>query len=708
MQAVKRFLCPLLGGCFSFLFTVSLVCSVQAQTNTIMPVVTILATDPIASWAGDTGTFTVFRKGDPSQTLNVYYRISGTASNGVDYQTIGNTVQIPSGSYSNSIVIKPINTIWSITETVTLALVQSPTMPPVNYIIGDPSIATVFIKPATNIPPVVRISTPANGSTFYTPANIPICANAYDIDGYVATVEFFAGTNSLGVRTNNPMAANPLNPFCIVWSNAPAGTYALTAVATDDGGASTTSEPVNITVLVGPPPTNLPPVVTLTSPTNGSTFLTPVNIPLIAIASDLDGFVTSVEFFAGSNSLGVVSNWVVVDPLPGGGPPPGSRGFFLLWSNVPEGSYVLTAKATDNGRASTTSSPVDITVKVGPPPTNIPPVVRITSPPNGAVFHAPVDVPLYAFATDPDGYVTTVEFFAGTNSLGLGHGLAILPWAGTNTWPTFRFPTNVFVLVWSNAPIGQYALTAVATDNGGASTVSPVVNITIAPAPPPPTNRPPILSIVATDPIAIEGTNCWPWLGMTNPVPTWSNWVSAGAFWRFFTNCGPKNASFTVRRFGATNDDLNVTYDIGGSGSNGVDYVPLSGSVTIPAGERKATVTVIPLDDGPPDITSTVVLKLTPGTNYVVGFPSRAAAVILDSGSPRPITGIIGGDCFQLASAGPDGAWFHVEFSTDMLNWTSICTNQVVDGTIDFVDPDAQNSQARFYRAVPEAGPPPE
>jgi hypothetical protein len=466
-------------------------------------------------------------------------------------------------------------------------------MQPVNYIIGFPSTATVFIKPpATNIPPIVRISTPANGSTFYTPANIPICAAAYDVDGYVSTVEFFAGTNSLGVRTNNPMAANPLNPFCIVWSNAPAGAYALTAKATDNGGASTTSDAVNITVLPGPPP-------------------------------------------------------------------------------------------------------------------NIPPVVRITSPPNGAVFHAPVDVPLYAFAADPDGYVTKVEFFAGTNSLGLGHGLAILPWAGTNTWPTFRWPTNVFVLVWSNAPLGQYALTAAATDNGGASTVSPTVNITIAPAPPPPTNRPPIVSIVATDPIAIEGTNCWPWLGMTNPVPTWSNWVSAGAFCRFFTNCGPKNASFTVRRFGATNDELNVTYDIGGSGTNGVDYVPLSGSVTIPAGERKATVTVIPLDDGPPDITSTVVLKLTPGTNYVIGFPSRAAAVILDSGSPRPITGIVG-NCFQLSSTGPDGAWFHVEFSTDMANWTSICTNQVVDGTIDFVDPDAQNDQARFYRAVPEAGPPPE
>jgi len=63
--------------------------------------------------------------------------------------------------------------------------------------------------------------------------------------------------------------------------------------------------------------------------------------------------------------------------------------------------------------------------------------------------------------------------------------------------------------------------------------------------------------------------------------------------------------------------------------------------------------------------------------------------------------------CFHLGANGPDGAWFHVDYSADMVNWTSICTNQVINGAIDFVDPDAQSDQARFYRAVPESGPPP-
>ena len=37
---------------------------------------------------------------------------------------------------------------------------------------------------------------------------------------------------------------------------------------------------------------------------------------------------------------------------------------------------------------------------------------------------------------------------------------------------------------------------------------------------------------------------------------------------------------------------------------------------------------------------------------------------------------------------------------------TIFCTNQVVNGRIDFVDPDAATNPARFYRTVPEAGPP--
>ena len=61
---------------------------------------------------------------------------------------------------------------------------------------------------------------------------------------------------------------------------------------------------------------------------------------------------------------------------------------------------------------------------------------------------------------------------------------------------------------------------------------------------------------------------------------------------------------------------------------------------------------------------------------------------------------------FHLSATGPDGAWFHVDYWTNLVNWTPICANQVIEGSIDFVDPDAPADSMRFYRAVPETGPP--
>src|ERR1035441_1596358 len=60
-------------------------------------------------------------------------------------------------------------------------------------------------------------------------------------------------------------------------------------------------------------PTNLPPLVSMVSPTNGSVFYTPVTLSLIARASDPDGTVTNVEFFVGTTNLGQ-GHPVVLDP----------------------------------------------------------------------------------------------------------------------------------------------------------------------------------------------------------------------------------------------------------------------------------------------------------------------------------------------------------------------------------------------------------
>ncbi len=364
-------------------------------------------------------------------------------------------------------------------------------------------------------------------------------------------------------------------------------------------------------------------------------------------------------------------------------------------------------------------------IKPSPYPTPYPvigpyaaPMVRIISPANHSFFLAPVDIPIFAYARDLgqiDGF-TNVEFYAGTNDLGPGRRLiTFTPIYGNPGLPYSPINQPEYTRVWTNPPPGVYALTAVARRvlvPGGASlsVTSAPVTITVLQGVPPPTNKLEIVSIVATDPVAIEGTNCWVSIGTTNATPAWTNWPPL--HWSLITNCGPKSATFTVRRFGDASSNLVVNYNIGGTASNGVDYVTISNNVTIPAGDAYAQITIVPIDDGTSNrLNKTVVLTLTPGVTagapagtppeYIVGLPSRAAAVIFED-FPRPFPYILADSSFHVNAVGPDGAFFVVEYSSDMLNWTPVCTNQVVQGSIDFVDPDAAGTASRFYRAVPQ------
>jgi hypothetical protein len=93
---------------------------------------------------------------------------------------------------------------------------------------------------SANVPPSVTITNPASGTVLIAPATLKIGASASDVDGLVAQVAFYAGTVLLGTDTTAP--------YSISVSGVPPGVYSITAVATDDRGAKTTSPPVSISV----------------------------------------------------------------------------------------------------------------------------------------------------------------------------------------------------------------------------------------------------------------------------------------------------------------------------------------------------------------------------------------------------------------------------------------------------------------------------
>ena len=91
-----------------------------------------------------------------------------------------------------------------------------------------------------NQAPAVTLTSPGAGATFDAPAEIKLAADASDADGSIARVEFFRDGTSLGAAT--------ASPYSIAAKISSAGDFALRAVATDNLGATTVSDPVNVKV----------------------------------------------------------------------------------------------------------------------------------------------------------------------------------------------------------------------------------------------------------------------------------------------------------------------------------------------------------------------------------------------------------------------------------------------------------------------------
>jgi hypothetical protein len=91
-----------------------------------------------------------------------------------------------------------------------------------------------------NAPPTVTLTSPTDGASATAPAMIPLEATAGDSDGTVKRVDFYANGSIVGTANTSPYQAT--------WNNVAAGSYSVTAVATDNLDLSTTSAVAHVTV----------------------------------------------------------------------------------------------------------------------------------------------------------------------------------------------------------------------------------------------------------------------------------------------------------------------------------------------------------------------------------------------------------------------------------------------------------------------------
>ena len=140
---------------------------------------------------------------------------------------------------------------------------------------------------------------------------------------------------------------------------------------------------------------------------------------------------------------------------------PGSDAFVELTTaafTVTTGTHMLTLAATNGSDDRSTFIDQVRLVVIG----NIPPVVSLSVATNGTTG---VPLTMSADASDPDGTIAKVDFFVGSVLIGTD-------------------ATAPYSAIWTNPGLGDgYSVTATATDNLGASTISPVTLVTIADTP---------------------------------------------------------------------------------------------------------------------------------------------------------------------------------------------------------------------------------
>lgn len=109
--------------------------------------------------------------------------------------------------------------------------------------INDAKLAVVYRRgtyPRINNAPGVTLVSPSANATFVAPATVQLLANASDMDGTIAKVEFYSGDELLFTDT--------VAPYGVTWPSLSAGVYTVYARAYDNQGASTTTAPLRFSV----------------------------------------------------------------------------------------------------------------------------------------------------------------------------------------------------------------------------------------------------------------------------------------------------------------------------------------------------------------------------------------------------------------------------------------------------------------------------
>ena len=251
-------------------------------------VISLAATDATASEPGvDGGMFTFTRTGNTANALTVNFTVSGSASAGTDYTSLGTNVSFAAGAATVTLPVSPLNdTVGEGNETVVVALSSG-----ANYNVGTPATATVTI--ADDEPTVFIVASDAAAAEIGNNlGEITLTRSGSTVSELTVNVSI-SGTATSGADYQ-PVATPVVIPagsaaavlsIIPIDDTAPEGAETVTATVT--GGAYLVSAPASATVTIADDDINNAPVISLVSPTTASIAIsTGVGLLLEATATD--------------------------------------------------------------------------------------------------------------------------------------------------------------------------------------------------------------------------------------------------------------------------------------------------------------------------------------------------------------------------------------------------------------------------------------
>lgn len=169
---------------------------------------------------------------------------------------------------------------------------------------------------------------------------------------------------------------------------------------------------------------------------------------------------------------------------------------------------------------------------------------------------------------------------------------------------------------------------------------------------------------------------------------------------------GPVSGSFYLARTDSA-ADLVVNYQLSGTASNGIDYVNLPGTVTIPAGQPGTLVNLVPINDTVAEGIETVTLTVLPGAGYSPEVLGLNTLEIIDNEVLPTSVGFQTAQTLTSESPGANGEFRDVEVRLSAASLAPV-TVEVVGGAgstaqgdnVDWAFADAANGNALLPTAT--------